>query len=117
MEIALRGVKPARSSDSLPGLEKMRVTRLVRLHLLRSDDEVEDDGEVAACESDSSRLTVFAADGKLLAQLASRGSKPGMLDAPSAVAADRLGRIYVADTRNHRVQVFRIVARRGDAAH
>ncbi|HEV8481668.1 MAG TPA: NHL repeat-containing protein [Candidatus Eisenbacteria bacterium] len=75
------------------------------------------DGEVAACESDSSRLTVFAADGKLLAQLTSRGSKPGMLDTPSAIAADRLGRIYVADTRNHRVQVFRIVARRGDAAH
>jgi DNA-binding beta-propeller fold protein YncE len=75
------------------------------------------DGEVAACESDSSRLSVFSADGKLLAQLTARGSKPGMLDTPSALAADRLGRIYVADTRNHRVQVFRIVERRGDAAH
>jgi DNA-binding beta-propeller fold protein YncE len=75
------------------------------------------EGEVVACESDSSRLTVFAPDGKVIAQLAHHGSKPGQLDGPSAVAVDRSNRIYVADTHNHRVQVFHLTERGASPAH
>jgi len=68
-------------------------------------------GALAACESEFSRLTVFSSDGKLVARLTTRGSRPGELDGPSALAVDRSGRLYVADTQNHRVQVFRVVDR------
>ncbi|HKA25467.1 MAG TPA: NHL repeat-containing protein [Candidatus Eisenbacteria bacterium] len=75
------------------------------------------DGQVVACESDSSRLTVFSADGNVLARVSARGGRPGQLDGPSAVAVDRAGRIYVADTHNHRVQVFHLEERGTPAAH
>ena len=35
------------------------------------------------------------------------GEKPGQLRSPSAIAVDQHQRIYVADTDNHRVCVFR----------
>ena len=75
------------------------------------------EGEVVACESDSSRLTVFAPDGKVIATLAHHGSHPGQLDGPSAVAVDRSDRIYVADTHNNRVQVFHLTERGARPAH
>jgi DNA-binding beta-propeller fold protein YncE len=66
---------------------------------------------LAIAERDSSRLTVMSQDGHLLARLDARGSGRAQLDHPSALAADQLGRLYVADTENHRVQVFRLVER------
>jgi DNA-binding beta-propeller fold protein YncE len=74
-------------------------------------------GEVVACESDSSRITVFSPDGHVLAQLASHGTHPGQLDDPSAVVVDRTDRIYVADTHNNRVQIFRLAEREAHPAH
>jgi DNA-binding beta-propeller fold protein YncE len=66
---------------------------------------------LAVVEADSSRVSVLAADGRLLARVEERGSDPGQLAKPHAVAADRSGRIYVADTENHRVQIFELVER------
>jgi DNA-binding beta-propeller fold protein YncE len=74
-------------------------------------------GSIAACESEFSRVSIFSSDGKLLARLEDRGSNPGQVNGPSALAVDRAGRLYVADTQNHRVQVFRIVDRLAPRGH
>lgn len=65
-------------------------------------------GRLAIAERDSSRITVMSAEGRVLARLEAGGSRPGQIDHPSALATDRLGRLYVADTDNHRIQVFRL---------
>jgi DNA-binding beta-propeller fold protein YncE len=71
---------------------------------------------LAVAESDSSRISVVAFDGRLLARLEERGSGPGQLAKPGALTVDRSGRIYVADTDNHRVQVFELVERNDETA-
>jgi hypothetical protein len=69
-------------------------------------------GRLAIAEQDSSRLTVLSSDGRLVARLDARGSRPGEINRPSALASDRLGRLFVADTENHRIEVFRLTDRR-----
>ncbi len=71
-----------------------------------------DKGSLALAEEAASRLTVLGADGRTLAVRAEVGAKEGALRSPAAVATDRHQRIYVADTDNHRVSVFQLVARR-----
>ena len=43
----------------------------------------------------------------LFAERERTGSAPGQLDSPAGLAHDERGRLYVADTNNYRVQVFR----------
>jgi len=69
------------------------------------------EGRLAIAERDSSRITVMSSDGRVVARLEAAGSRPGEIDHPSALATDRLGRLYVADTNNHRIQVFRLADR------
>jgi tripartite motif-containing protein 71 len=69
-------------------------------------------GRLAIAESDSSRVTVLSSEGRVIARLDRRGRQAGEIDRPAALAVDRSGRLYVADTQNHRVQVFRLVERR-----
>jgi sugar lactone lactonase YvrE len=47
-----------------------------------------------------------AASGDFILQIGGPGSGPGELAAPWGVAVDQDGSLYVADTGNHRVQVF-----------
>lgn len=54
----------------------------------------------------NARLAVFDAKGTLLWERNSRGSKAGSFHLPHGLAADSKGRLYVADRRNARVQVF-----------
>lgn len=54
----------------------------------------------------NARLAVFDAEGNLLWEHNSRGSEPGSFHLPHGLTADTEGRIYVADRRNARVQVF-----------
>ena len=54
----------------------------------------------------NSRLAVFTADGGLVWQRNVRGSDPGEFHLPHGISTDRDGRIYVADRRNARLQVF-----------
>jgi DNA-binding beta-propeller fold protein YncE len=75
------------------------------------------DRRLAVAEADSSRISVVAFDGRLLARIDERGSARGQLAKPHAVAVDRSGRIYVADTENHRVQIFKLVERQDDSTH
>lgn len=55
----------------------------------------------------NSRVAVFALpSGKFLGQWGQHGSQPGEFDTPHSLAVDRLGRVYVADRDNARIQVF-----------
>jgi hypothetical protein len=52
------------------------------------------------------RVAKFTADGQLVSQFGSVGKGPGQFDLIHGLAVDRTGRIYVADRRNSRIQVF-----------
>jgi DNA-binding beta-propeller fold protein YncE len=58
----------------------------------------------------NNRLLKLGADGKVLASWSAPGDQPGsgpcQFNLPHALAVDRCGRIWVADTLNHRVQVI-----------
>ncbi len=72
------------------------------------------DGLVAIAERGNHRVSYWGFAGDLVRTLGSRGSDDGQLLAPEDVAVDvDRDRLYVADTGNHRVQVYR---RSGSAA-
>ena len=51
-------------------------------------------------------VRVFQRDGRLLFQFGKTGASHGEFKGPTGIWIDRLDRIYVADTGNHRVQTF-----------
>lgn len=61
-------------------------------------------GNVYAAEPSSIHKTTSS--GVHLALWGEAGSGPGQLDSPAALALDAAGNVYVADTQNHRVEVF-----------
>jgi tripartite motif-containing protein 71 len=52
------------------------------------------------------RVLAFDAGGRLVMQFGAQGSGDGEFSFPNAVALDRQGRIFVADSNNRRVQMF-----------
>jgi DNA-binding beta-propeller fold protein YncE len=48
----------------------------------------------------------FSSAGAVLGSWGSAGTGPGQFNSPCGVAVDATGNVYVADTFNHRVQVF-----------
>ncbi len=63
--------------------------------------------------SDYLRHTVLVYDitGQWLYEIGNKGTKPGNFFYPSAVSVDKHGLLFVADTFNHRVQIFKIKER------
>jgi hypothetical protein len=54
----------------------------------------------------NARIVKFDKDGKYISEFGSKGSGPGQFDLVHSIAIDKQGRIYAADRRNHRIQVF-----------
>jgi sugar lactone lactonase YvrE len=54
----------------------------------------------------NARIVKFSKDGTFIKSWGSRGSKPGELDTPHAIAMDSRGRLFVADRNNNRIQIF-----------
>jgi DNA-binding beta-propeller fold protein YncE len=58
------------------------------------------------CNCNNSRIVKFSKDGKFIKEFGKKGSGPGELDLPHALAFDSRGRLFVADRSNNRVQIF-----------
>ena len=55
-------------------------------------------------------VLVYNLKGQWLYEIGGKGSRAGSFFYPSAVCTDNDGNLYVADTFNHRVQIFSIAA-------
>lgn len=66
-------------------------------------------GEIYVAEGHgggNSRILKFSKDGKLLTTWGKKGSGPGELDRPHALAMDSKGRLFVGDRGNNRVLIL-----------
>jgi DNA-binding beta-propeller fold protein YncE len=54
----------------------------------------------------NARIVKFSRDGKFIKTWGKKGSAPGELDIPHALAMDSQGRLFVADRQNNRIQIF-----------
>lgn len=72
---------------------------------------VDGEGRVYVTDAQRDLVLVFAADGTFDVALGATGTERGRLALPAGVAVAG-GRIYVADSHNHRVQVFEILGGR-----
>jgi DNA-binding beta-propeller fold protein YncE len=68
---------------------------------------VDGQGNIEVSDSNNGRLVVFSPYGKVLANV-SRGVGEGDLGLPRGAAVDDASRLYVADTSDHMIRVYRI---------
>ena len=77
-----------------------------------NDVLVAPDGSIFVAEGHSSaatanaRILVFGKDGRFQRAWGTRGSGPGQMDQPHALAMDRRGRLFVGDRSNNRILIF-----------
>lgn len=77
-----------------------------------NDVLVAPDGSIFVADGHSSadtanaRIFKFSKDGKLLTSWGSRGTGPGQMDQPHALAMDSKGRLFVADRGNNRLYIY-----------
>jgi DNA-binding beta-propeller fold protein YncE len=68
---------------------------------------VDNDGNVLVMDTGNKRIKVYDSEGNFISQYGEFGFEAGQFDEPVGMSLDRqLGRLYVADTWNQRVQVF-----------
>ena len=72
---------------------------------------IDSHGDIYVSDEMKGMVRVYDQAGKLLNALGRTGSKIGEFSRPLGVWADARDRIYVADSRNHRIQVFQFRAR------
>ena len=65
-----------------------------------------EDGSIFVADSDNSRVVKLDAEGNYVTHWGTMGIERGQFDGVHAVATDSIGRIYVADANNDRIQVF-----------
>ena len=50
------------------------------------------------------RLTIYNLDGEYISSWGTKGSDPGYLNGPAGIAFDSEQNLYIADSKNHRIQ-------------
>ena len=66
-----------------------------------------EDGSILVADGlDNSRIVKLDPEGRYITHFGEKGNGRGQFDGVHAVATDRIGRIYVADRNNDRIQVF-----------
>lgn len=68
-------------------------------------------GQIIASNYLGSRLLLFNADGTMLQTVGGPGAADGQFTNPNGLALDEFSNIYVADTGNHRIQLFNAALR------
>jgi sugar lactone lactonase YvrE len=58
------------------------------------------------CNCPNARIVKYSKTGKFIMEIGKKGSGPGELDGPHALAFDSKGRLFVGDRHNNRVEVF-----------
>lgn len=71
-----------------------------------SDAAFDASGVLYVLEADFDRISTLSADGETAVVLGGSGDGPGQFRDPRALEFGPDGRLYVADTGNHRIQVF-----------
>jgi len=66
-------------------------------------------GRIYLMDRNGSRIIVLGQDGSFLGQMSDLGWKEGLLNYPSQLCVNGKGEVFVADTNNHRVQIFKLV--------
>jgi len=61
---------------------------------------------IADGQSSNTRVVKYSKDGKFVKYWGGKGTEPGKFDVPHSIAMDSTGRLYVADRRNNRIQLF-----------
>jgi len=54
----------------------------------------------------NARIVKFTSDGKFIKTWGKKGSAPGEIDIPHALAMDSRGRLFLGDRQNNRIQIF-----------
>jgi DNA-binding beta-propeller fold protein YncE len=54
----------------------------------------------------NARIVKFSSDGKFIKAWGKKGSGPGEIDIPHAIAMDSHGRLFLGDRQNNRIQIF-----------
>jgi len=68
---------------------------------------IDRDNSIYVVDQGRTRIVKFSPDGSVLSVWGSKGSGDGQFDDPTSVAVDlKTDRVYVADPRNKRIQVF-----------
>ncbi len=88
--------------------ERAEITKLIGVYAdeTRSQIQLLAEGMDARFEN----VQMFDRRGRLLMAFGEEGTGPGQFSLPVGVCADREGRIWVADSSNRRLQVFRALS-------
>jgi DNA-binding beta-propeller fold protein YncE len=60
-------------------------------------------------DSLTDNVQIFDNKGRLLLVLGGPGSGPGQFSVPAGICVDQSGKLYVSDSLNRRVQIFRLL--------
>ena len=75
-----------------------------------SDVYVAPNGDVFVADghggNSNARIVKFSKEGRFIKAWGKKGSGPGEFDAPHSLAMDSIGRLFVADRGNSRIQIF-----------
>lgn len=66
-------------------------------------------GRIYLVDRNGSKIIILGQDGSYLGRLSAMGWKEGLLNYPSQICLNDSGEIFVADTKNSRVQIFSII--------
>lgn len=70
---------------------------------------VDQRSRIYVVDRNGSKMILLAQDGSILGRLSAMGWKEGLLNYPAQICLNGWGNIFVADTKNSRVQVFAVI--------
>lgn len=65
-------------------------------------------GLLYVSESNNNRVSVLGLDGSFVGSFGTKGNGPGQMNTPRGISIDRSGTVYLMDSQNERVLVFRV---------